>query len=303
MTGPPDPELDWMEIVATANEEFCTSILYRRLMRSEHAVSVDPDVLNFLAELERANRERNRRLWTFLSEVVGALNSAGLTPLLIKGAVDLARQPDPGDAARILVDTDLLIAPQDLAVALHVLQGLRLKPLEHTAHVHSPGSFWRPGEVGPVDLHTALPPGVASFLSPDDMCRVTLQERDSVRFYAPNADLHALIMIGHEMLHDRGLLSGWTQLKYLVDLADQFTDPSLDWNWLAAKRQMRVFGLALDVQRLMAERLLGIRTDRLARPTMRAQLLHRRRVLKLRWTVLGQIEWRILRYCLRQSNM
>lgn len=304
LRGEVEAGLDWVEIVGTANDEFVAPALHRRLVRSGAAPLVDADALAYLASLDEANRARNRRIRDLLDEVVGGLNAAGIVPLLIKGGNDLARLDDPGDFGRILVDIDLLVAPPELPQAERALAGLGFAPLEETRHAHSPGSYWRPGEVAPIDLHTALPQGIAMLLPAGPLPRTVRRERDGVGFAGPDPSLHFLITVAHEMLHDRVLFSGVTQMRYLVDLAEQAEtrQAEIDWDWLAAMRESRSFRLALDVQRLMLRHLLGIDLDRLPEPGLAARLLHRRRLFKLRRPELGFFEWRIVRRGLRAAR-
>ena len=304
LCGEVEPGLDWVEIVGTANEEFVAPALHRRLLRSGAAALVDDDALAYLAALDAANRARNRRIRDLLDEVVSGLNAAGIVPLLIKGGNDLARLDDPADFGRILVDVDLLVAPPEQPQAERALADLGFAPLEETRHAHSPGSYWRPGEVAPIDLHTALPQGIAMLLPAGPLPRTTLRERDGLSFMGPDPGLHFLITVAHEMLHDRVLFSGVTQLRYLLDLAEQAETrrAGIDWDWLAEMRRNRSFRLALDVQRLMLRHLLGVEFERLPEPGPVARLLHRRRLFKLRRPELGFLEWRIVRRGLRAAR-
>lgn len=304
MTGDVRTGLDWMELICTANEEFVSPALFRRLVRSGGASLVDEDALAYLRGLDEANGERNRRLWQLLRTVVGGLNRAGIVPLVIKGGSDLARRADPADVARILVDVDLLVTATELSEAERVLADLGFGLLENTRYEHSPGSYWRSGEVGPVDLHTALPERIATLLPAGALPRTVERERDGIRFLVPDASLHFLINISHEMLHDNALLDGTTKLRYLLDLAEQVEDPdtSLDWDWLAARRTNRRFRLALDLQRLMMKHLLAVDLDRIPDPGIDVRLLHRRRIIKLRRPRLGLLERRVLQRGLRLAR-
>jgi hypothetical protein len=304
MRGEVEAGLDWVEIVGTANDELVAPALYRRLVQSGAGPLVDADALGYLASLDAANRARNRRIWGLFREVVGGLNAAGIVPLLIKGGNDLVRLDDPGDFTRILVDVDLVVAPAELPEVERALAGLGFAPLEDSRHEHSPGSYWRRGEVAPVDLHTALPQGISMLLPTAALPRTILRERDGMRFAGPDPSLHFLITVAHEMLHDRVLFSGVTQLRYLVDLAeqDEARQDEIDWDWLAAMRRSCSFRLALDLQRLMLRHLLGVDLNRLSEPGLEARLLHRRRVFKLRQPELGFFEWRIVRRGLRAAR-
>lgn len=304
MTGDVADGLDWVEIVGTANGELAAPALYRRIVQAGQEPHVDGDALEYLRSLDEANRERNRRIWALFREVVAGLNAVGVVPLLLKGGNNLARHDDPGDYFRILVDVDILVTPEELAATERAFGDMGFGVVEGTRYEHSPGSYWRQGDLAPVDLHTSLPPQMSALLPPGGIPRTALRERDGVRFLSPDDSLHILINIAHEMLHDRVLASGYTQLRYLLDLAEQIGDPgvSIDWAWLGEMRAHRSFRLALDVQRLMLAHLLGVQTRELPVPGLAARFLHRRRVFKMRRKHLGDLEWRIVRRGLRAAR-
>lgn len=304
MTGDVADGLDWVEIVGAANDQLVAPALYRRILQGGSAAHVDADALEYLRTLDEANRERNRRIWTLFREVVVGMNAAGIVPLLLKGGNNLARHDDPGDYFRILVDVDILVTPQEQAVAERVFGDLGFGLVEGTQYEHSPGSYWRRGNPAPVDLHTALPPQMSALLPAGKIPRTILRERDGVQFLSPDDSLHILINIAHEMLHDRVLASGYTQMRYLLDLAEQIVDPQnmIDWGWLNSLRMHRGFRLAIDVQRLMLGYLFAVETRDLPAPGLAARLLHRRRVFKMRHRSLGDLEWRIVRRGLRMAR-
>ena len=301
MRGEVAPGLDWVELVRTAGEEKVIPALYRRLLRSGCAHAVDEDALEHLRAVHEANCERNRRLWALFVEVAGALNAAGIVPVLIKGGSDLARQDDPGKAPRMLSDLDIVVARAELPDTQRVFSEIGLNVEPGTRHAHSPGSYRRMRDIAPIDLHVSLPGRVAGFAPDGEAVRILDHERDGVRFGMPDPSLHFVITLAHEMLHDRVLMHGTTQMRYLVDLAEQAGDPhaAIDWEWIAALRADRSFELALDVQRLMLRHLLATELGPLPEPGRRARWLHARRVFKMRRPELGYLEWRIVRRGLR----
>jgi Uncharacterised nucleotidyltransferase len=93
------------------------------------------------------------------AEVAGAFTGEGIEVLVLKGPV-LAKWLYPGEV-RPYVDSDLMVAPDDRACAVGVLE--RLGFTEHCPWMPSPlaldpggTAFNRPGE-GMVDLHCQLP--------------------------------------------------------------------------------------------------------------------------------------------------
>jgi hypothetical protein len=301
MTGEVEPGLDWVEIIGTANEELVVPALHRRLVESGATPHVDEDALEYLRSFDEANCERNRRIWRLIREVVGGLNAAGITPLLIKGGNDLARRDEPANSTRMMVDADILVRSAELSKTEQAFAHLGFAPLKDTCFEHTVSSYWRDGEVAPIDLHIALPRRISALFPTAELPRTVLHERDGIRFMAPDDSLHFAINIAHDILHDKAFISGKTRLRYLLDLAAQIDDSNtaLDWEWLAAMRSDRRFRLAFDLQRLMLNHLLKIDLPQFPEADRWVRLLHRRRIFKLRQAQVGYFEWRIIRRGLR----
>ena len=113
--------------------------------------------------VERADRysqlAHNFAVDALTTEAVGAFGREGIETLVLKGPV-LAKWLYPGEV-RPYVDCDLMVAPDDRARAVRVLE--RLGFMEHLPWMPTPLSldpggtaFNRPGE-GMVDLHCQLP--------------------------------------------------------------------------------------------------------------------------------------------------
>lgn len=300
---------DWFELIATANEHYVTSFLHRSLR--DRSGAAEPDAASYLAELDAANRSRNRQIWDMTCEVVRTCNAAGMVPVLIKGASEMALLQDPSDYPRIMIDVDLLLAPADLEAGFDVLDSLDFVPLDDSEFDHSPGSYWRPGAMASVDLHSGLPERIACLLTEGELCfdptkadpaangggRMRLIERDGAQMLLPDASLRFLINIAHDMLHHSTLASGATSLRYLLMLAAQMEDQRdpLDWDWIATKLSHPRFRLALDLQLLMLRHLFDVEAPLPLSPGRYARFLHQRRLLKMRFPQLGQVEWNVLR--------
>lgn len=289
---------DWYAMIALANEEFVATPLCRGLMLPGAARRADPEALAYLTELECANRARNQQIWTLVCTAVRGFNAAGLEPVLIKGVSEMALLETPADYPRLLIDADLLVAPAEADAAVRAFAGLGFEELEDSRYEHSPGSYWRPGEVASIDLHSALPERIAGLLTAEDLgSRLVSRERDGIHFRLPDASLRFLINIAHDMLHHTALASGATSLRYLLALAGQIEDPrqELDWDWLHSKRRHPDFRRAFDLQLLMLRHLLDVETPVAGPPDSMVRLLHRRRLWKFRHPRLGQAEWELVR--------
>ncbi|CUH77792.1 hypothetical protein TRM7557_01586 [Tritonibacter multivorans] len=305
--------LDWFELVNTANEHFVAAFLSRSLAASD--VQADADAEAYLETLETATRSRNRQMWTLTCEVVAALNAAGIVPALIKGASDMAARSDPAGFPRVMIDIDMILAPEDLAKGQEVLAEMGFAALEDSEDAHSPGSFWRQGAVASLDMHASLPRRISVLLDEEDWnlppsgglgapSRLQLVTRDGARMWVPDASLRFLINISHDMLHHTALISGASNLRYLLVLAAQMQeeDAPLDWAWLRAKAAHPRFALALDLQLLMLAHLFGLRGPWPLPQGRLQQALHQRRLWKMRFPGLGRAEWACLQVGQRLSR-
>lgn len=301
-----DDEPDWFELISTANDEFVAPVLCRSLEASDAAARAEPEARAYLAELERANQARNRNLWRLVCKTIKGFNAEGVTPTLIKGASEMALMADPSQYSRLLIDVDLLIEPDQLAAVEQAFEQLGFELLADSKYQHSPGSYWCPGTVAAVDLHSSFPQRIACLLSDEDLnARLTLQQRDDIIFRVPDDSLRFLINISHDMIHHTALASGATNLRYLLTLAEQIKDPKtrLDWGWLQSKRHDWRFRLAFDLQLMMLDDLLGVEVPATEPPALVVRLLHWRRLLKFRNPRLGRIEWQVVRYGLSAARV
>lgn len=305
LRGEVDPDVDWFEVIATANQHLLGPQLYRSLRDSEDRQKVDPEVMEYLADMDWANRERNRRLYEQLTEVAAGLSAAGLVPIALKGAAILVRSGKPNDSPRMLRDLDILVEGEDGAKADEVLRGIGYELFGGTS-AHSSGSYYRADVVGAVDLHVRLPgrflrDGVSAQSLWEDRTQSVMLRDGSIRI--PDSSLHFVINIAHDMLHDRGLFTGFLDLRCLLELVALCRDPAnpLDWSWIQEKRTDNRFRLALELQSRMAEHLgeaafPGVPTTALGR------LLHARRLFKARHERLGCLEWAAIRWAMCLSR-
>lgn len=296
-----DPETDWYRVIATANRHLVGPQLYRSLRDSASAARVDPEVMAYLADMDAANCERNRRLHAQLVEVSAAFGAAGLVPVALKGAAILARGHAPEASPRMLRDLDILVPGRDAAKADEILRGIGYAPFEGSASSHSSGSYYRKDAVGAVDVHTRLPRRFRQIVSAGDLENRTrsLTIGDSV-IRVPDASLHFVINIAHDMLHDQGVLFGFLDLRYLLELVALCADSSdpLDWPWIDGKCASFRFRLALELQSRMA-RHLGASSFPKGRTTALGRLLHERRLFNERHTAIGVLQWSAVRWVKR----
>ncbi len=272
--------------------------LYRGLAKAPGAREADPEAMHYLSELDDANRERNGRLLAQLRELAGAFAVVGLEPVVLKGGAELLRVEPQGTTPRMLRDLDLMIRPDQAGAADTVLRALGYDRFEDDPGAHSAGTYFRPTDVGAVDLHVALPALFAPLLPPHETEAHTERLRvGDGALRVPDASLQFVVNIGHDMLHDEAVVSGIVRLAYLVELADLAADRAapLDWPWILGKCRSRKFRLGLETQARLA-RQIGLGEFRDIPETGLGGLLHRRRLSKLAWPRLGEVEWQALRW-------
>lgn len=290
--------LDWDTIIPLANDHLLGPRLYRGVAASAGAAQADPEAIDYLASLDAANRERNARLLAQLAELSGALGAAGVAATVLKGGAELARDRWQGGSPRMLRDLDILIRAGDAGRADAALRKLGYDSFAGDPGAHSAGSYFRAADVGSVDLHLRLPALFAHLLPPEELsARTEALPFGGGVLRLPDPSLQFVINLGHEMLHDEAVVSGFVRLGYLVELADLARDASapLDWGWILGKCGARKFRLGLELQARMA-RLLGLCDFPDVEDTRLGGLLHRRRLVKLAHPRLGEAEWRALRW-------
>jgi hypothetical protein len=115
--------------------------------------SLEEDLGGFLETVHDANSERNRELGEELAAAVSILNQAGITPLLLKGAIRLVDGLYPDQGWRMLRDLDLLVPDARFADAARALRSAGYILAAEGAH-NMAGR--RPGGLGDIDLHSEL---------------------------------------------------------------------------------------------------------------------------------------------------
>ena len=298
------PRTDWVDVVAIANDYLVGPSLYRELCRSERRDPVDPEAMAYLGRLHAANLERNAALRRQIVEVAEAMTAEGLEPLLIKGAALLALPGDPAAETRMIGDIDLVAGPERAEMD-GVLRRLGYAVVDGTARGHSAGTYWRGYSAGGIDLHARLPVRMAPVIFEADLAARTERVRlgDAV-VRVPDATLHVALNIAHEMLHDQGLYTGLTEVRYVLELRDVVcrSQRPIDWDWLARKCENPAFALALELQARMARELLGFDPFPGVARSRRGDLLHRRRLLKARLDAIGRLEWRVVSRLMRMRR-
>lgn len=160
LSGP----VEWATLRALARREGLGGEVWRRL--DEAGAAIPDEVAVAWAREARVADFHLLRLEARLGEVCGALEQAGLRPLLVKGA-GLAYSAHGGIRRRPMADIDLLLTRDEVRQAQRVLEeaGWRATAPEadYVAHHHAPPLTDPAGEGVIVELHHELVPGAHPF--------------------------------------------------------------------------------------------------------------------------------------------
>jgi len=204
-----------------AEQEHVTPLLYRSLERSELLDLIPAEERRLLRARYHYNVLRNEQLRRFAVELTGALNEAGITPILLKGGVTLFDDRHGDPATRVMADLDMLVPRERYSAAMDTVGGMGLTAtIEDYDWTFSSSPMKRPHDVGPVELHYYI--GEQRDVLPPDPAW-----RDAVPLDAGGRDLLALSpthRIVHNLLHsevqDRGHALRLLRLRQLHELAN-----------------------------------------------------------------------------------
>lgn len=279
---------NWMAILGLANQTLTTTSLMPFV--EQFGDRIPDDVNRYVREMFERNLRRNSMLSAQLEETVEALNQAGVTPILLKGAAMLATSPPLSSGKRLMSDLDILVAPSEAEAAMSGLSDIGYSVHYQTS---SEAAKWyadlkRTNDVGMVDLHSALP-GPAFFYPP-------IEERD--RYYrtvqiggstgsVPSTTFHALIMIIHDQFQDSDYWTGDIDLRHMLNLRDlSLSAEGIDWDLLFQLTPNKLARNALDTQLVGLSVLFGVDIPTAARQRPIARLQFKRRLAQARFPAL-----------------
>jgi hypothetical protein len=276
LAGDLPPKVDWMSVLALANEALVTPRIYSAALQSGTVSQMPAEVRTFLRDVWLRNRERNRRLFAQLREAVAALNAVGIEPTLLKGAAHWAALGRPAEHDRMLTDIDLLVGAANVDVAISALQdsGYVVHKFWEDPAQYVAADLGRADCVGVIDLHRR-PPGPeaearAAMALEDQFVTVSW---DGVRARAPSAALQIFLLVLHDQFQDGGYWRGKFVLRHLMDIAALSRQAGgVDWSVLAGLANTRLVRNATDAQLLAAASVCGALAPSTAqRPWVRLQ--------------------------------
>ena len=245
----------WEPVLQLATDHRLASALVARL-RGKGAVPNVPAIVlpngirTVTAQLDliwQAHLERTATLTAHLTELVAAMNAAGLEPILLKGGRALATGAPEWRSMR---DLDLLLPGRDAARAHEVALGLGYHPnpgSTEKAGKHHFQPLFRDDFPGWIEIHSRAATHRAEGLLPTPLLAamtspVTLGPARARVLTGPAHTLHALI---HHHVGHRGDKGGAFDLKGLFEF-------TADLRSLTAAERETLLSLALRHPRLLA---------------------------------------------------
>jgi Uncharacterised nucleotidyltransferase len=284
------PQADWMSLLGLANDTLTTPALMDFATGCKDRI---PDeVHGYIKEMFERNVVRNDRLAAQLAETVAAINGAGVTPILLKGAAMLATAARPHWGSKLMSDLDIMVLPDQVETTMAAL--LAAGYSVDTEPPPGAGKWYvdlrRPDDVGMVDLHRELP-GPAFFYRSSDWltqhCRTVTVGQGTA--YVPSATFQALILTIHDQFQDYDYWVGDLDVRHLIELRDLAASPEgIDWEVLAALTPSRLARNALETQLVGLSRLLGVDVPARMRSRLVPRLQHQRRLAQARHPLLRQ---------------
>ena len=244
---------DWMALMSAANGALVTPALREALAADD----VPEDVAAFMDMIADRNDERNQRLRAMMLDATALLNTAGITPVYLKGmAIWAASRPDAESYPRMMSDVDLLVAPDETQKALEALTAGGFRILErHGEHLHAVADLCRDGDVGVLDLHRR-PPGPAALAALFDREADTVAAPWPGEARIPSPAHQVYLTCLHDMLHDAGFWRGGFDIRHLRDIAELTRHPDgVDWDLLISLPPTRLMRNAMLSQLVAAHRV------------------------------------------------
>jgi hypothetical protein len=115
-------QVDWSALAEYANRANLAPALRQALAAKGLWESVPPTLQEYLDAMHQFNTERNEAILRHLCHVIGIINKAGITPLLMKGGAALATGLYPDPAIRFMMDLDILVPDALLICAVAALE-------------------------------------------------------------------------------------------------------------------------------------------------------------------------------------
>ena len=285
--GEEPSEIDWLATIALANESLTTTNLASALLTREFKGILPEDVRIFLKDVLSRNRKRNQILLSQMSDLIHALNIAGIKPMLLKGSAILATQSSIENAERMVSDIDLLVKDEELLPAISCLESTGYAVFDKSGDPRGPITLARVSDVGMVDIHTRLRGSRKLSASRELYATSRSVTVGSATALLPSPTFQLLHFVLHDQFHSRDYWRGSVDLRHLCDLARIVTRNEIDWKFLQALFSSRTSADALSTQIIQLNKLLGLSIPQAFSSNLLARFQY--------WRILTQMRYPTLR--------
>jgi hypothetical protein len=257
----PDQPIDWRHLVAASSDHLVAPALGWSLRGAPHVPS---DVFECFEALLALNGSRNDVILETLESAALALNSRGITPVLLKGAAEIVGQlyPDPG--MRVLGDLDLLVpemALRESAAALREVGLVVVNPrVRFDGQSHHLPSLIHPDSKVSIELHwQALPARHRTLVDSARCIRQSVEASwRSARVAIAEPTERVAHTVAHAQVVDEHYWRGIPRFRSLLELAllrRRYRD-EIDWPLIEQRFRVAGFGRVLSDTLELSEALI-----------------------------------------------
>lgn len=268
--------VDWPALTVYANRANLAPAL-RHVLAAKGLWEVAPlDLQEYLEAMHQFNTERNDSIMQHLYEVLGLLNSAGITPLLMKGGAALAKDLYSDSAIRFMMDLDLLVPDTMLMQSVSILEndGYFTSEANLTGNENFNGEtckhylpLVKDDRTAHIELHRKVLCDAEDSLLPtqkvwQDSQMYTCNRMKAVSFALMSPTHQILHCIIHSEISHGNYVAQRLDLRQLLHFAylcKRHSD-SIDWQQVKTRMNDAMASQALKAYLYSAEMLLGVVT-------------------------------------------
>jgi hypothetical protein len=267
------PSLDattWEALVDLTDQHHLTAAL-RSVLRQRPGNSAPEAVDRRLELAYRQNFGRSMRIGAQLRGVVTALNSVGIVPAPLKGALHLLEGTYAHPAERVMADLDLLVDPSEVTPALAALEIAGYRPQAAPGYrVPHETLLFASGQPVPVELHAEIGGrGIRHVLTSSDYLGGRAVTRDDLTYRSADPAHVVLHNVLHAQMQDRNYKVFGLPLRQLHTLTAYVRKQDRDIDWPTVRSAMDRVGetAVLDAYLDLARRFMAFPADLAPRPT------------------------------------
>lgn len=278
--------VDWPCLIRLADREHITTAFAAALNRRGLLDALPRPVRDALDRRHLMGTALNARIKHQAEEAVRILNAAGVTPMILKGALHLFEAPPEELGGRVLRDLDMVVPEHALDTSIRTLRDIGYLPEgEDEGWTYHYRPMHHPDHIVAIELH--IRPG-------EQRNFLTIEEAwaEAIPVEAPGLQMVALgptHRIAHNVFHseiqDSGFVLGSVCLRQLYDLAKICVrfENAIDWQAIFARMERHGMGPLFRARMHLAVELFGTPRPAFAVDSLRSRLHLRRCLAQLRW--------------------